>query len=246
MEESGSPMSNYKKTIIVTGGSGRFGVKLKEIRTKYLIFFPEKKELDIIKYKSIFKYLKEKKPKIVIHMAALSRPMDEHYKNLEKSIDINIVGTCNVVKACKKLNIKLVYFSTSYVYPGTRGNYKETDPVLPKNNYSWSKLGGECAVQMYNNSLILRICMTEKPFVHKKAFCDFITNFIYHDDIAKILFKIIHLKGIINLGGKTQSVYKFVKKDNPSIKKGFAKKILGKNYPLNPSMNISKLKKILK
>jgi len=264
MEENGSPMSNYKKTIVITGGSGRFGIKLKKIRTKYLIFFPKKKELDIIKYKSILKYLKKKKPKIfinikkilkkkekkkpkiVIHMAALSRPMDEHYKNLKKSIDINIIGTCNVVKACQKLNIKLVYFSTSYVYPGTRGNYKETDPVLPKNNYSWSKLGGECAVQMYDNSLILRICMTEKPFVHKKAFCDFITNFIYHDDVAKILFKIIHLKGIINLGGKIQSVFKFVRKDNPSIKKSFAKKILGKNYPLNPSMNISKLIRVLK
>ena len=35
--------------------------------------------------------------------------------------------------------------STSYVYEGVRGNYKETDPVLPWNNYAWSKLGGECA-----------------------------------------------------------------------------------------------------
>ena len=31
------------------------------------------------------------------------------------------------------------------------------------------KLGGECAVQMYKNSLIVRLCMTEKPFIHKKA-----------------------------------------------------------------------------
>ena len=87
-----------------------------------------------------------------------------------------------------ELNIKIIYFSTSYVYPGTKGNYKENDPVLPWNNYAWSKLGGECAVQMYNNSLILRVCMTEKPFIHKSAFSNVKINFIFHEDI--ILFKI--------------------------------------------------------
>ena len=54
--------------------------------------------------------------------------------------------------------------------------------------------------------------MTEKPFIHKKAFYDFITNFIYHDEIAKNLFNLINKRGIINVGGKTQSVYKFAKK----------------------------------
>ena len=38
-----------------------------------------------------------------------------------------------------------LFISTNYVYPGTKGNYKETDPVLPFNNYGWSKLGGESA-----------------------------------------------------------------------------------------------------
>ena len=46
------------------------------------------------------------------------------------------------------------------------------------------KLGGE-TVQMYKNSLILRTCMTEKPFVHKSAFVNK-NNFIYHDDFIKI------------------------------------------------------------
>ena len=38
----------------------------------------------------------------------------------------------------------------------------------------------------YKNSLILRICMTEKPFVHKKAFKDVLMNFMYHEELAKI------------------------------------------------------------
>ena len=172
--------------------------------------------------------------------------MKMHETFLTKSIDLNIIGTANITKICSDLNIKLIYFSTSYVYPGTAGNYKEYDSLFPTNNYAWSKLGGESAVQMYNNSLILRICMTEKPFVHNKAFVDFTTNFIFHEDIAKYLFKLINKKGIINVGGKTQSVYNFVKKYKPKIKKNYAKKILGRKFPLNPSMNITKLKKILK
>ena len=57
--------------------------------------------------------------------------MDIHNKNIKKSIDLNIIGTANITKACEKNNIKLIYFSTNYVYPGLKGNFKETDPVLP-------------------------------------------------------------------------------------------------------------------
>ena len=238
-------MLPYKNRIVITGGTGRFGLELKKIKSKYKLFFPKKKELNILKINSIIKYLKIKRPKYLIHLAGLSRPMEMHKKFLKKSIDLNIIGTANITKACSDFNIKLIYFSTSYVYPGTRGNYNENEPLLPKNNYSWSKLGGESAVHMYPNSLILRVCMTEKPFVHDKAFTDFITNFTFHENIAKYLFKLINKKGIINVGGKIQSVYDFVKKYNPKIKKISAKKILGSKYPLNPSMNINKLKKII-
>ena len=243
---SGFPMFLYKNRIVVTGGSGRFGSELIKIKSRYQLFFPKKKELNILKINSIIKYLKSKKPKYLIHLAGLSRPMNMHEKFVKKSIDLNIIGTANITKVCSDLNIKLIYFSTSYVYPGEKGNYKEDNPLLPKNNYAWSKLGGESAVQMYNNSLILRVCMTEKPFVHKNAFTDFITNFTFHEDITKYLFKLINKKGVINVGGKIQSVYNFVKKYNPKIKKISAKKFLGQKYPLNPSMNVNKLKKIIK
>ena len=235
-----------KNRIIITGGTGRFASELKKIKSKYKLFFPSKSQLNILKINTIYNYLRSKKPKYLIHLAGLSRPMSAHNKLLKKSIDLNIIGTANVTKVCSDLNIKLIYFSSGYVYPGTKGNYKETDPVLPNNNYSWSKLGGECSVNMYKNSLILRVSMTEKPFIHKKAFDDFITNFVFHNYIAKHLFKLINKKGIINMGGKIQSVYSFAKKYNPYIKKNSAKKILGCDYPLKPSMNINKFKKIIK
>ena len=239
-------MSLYKNKIVITGGTGRFGTELKQFQSKYKLIFPNKTKLNILNLQNIKKYLVKEKPKYLIHLAGLSRPMAIHEKKIGHSIDLNIIGTANITKICSYLGIKLIYFSTCYVYPGTKGNYKEKDPLLPKNNYAWSKLGGESSVQMYKNSLILRVCMTEKPFVHKKAFADFITNFIFHEDVCKILFKLINKKGIINLGGKTQSAYNFAKKQNPKIKKIYAKKTFGHSFPINPSMNLKKLKYYLK
>ena len=56
------------------------------------------------------------------------------------------------------------------------------------------KLGGECAVKMYDNSLILRIMMCEKPFIHKSAFYDVKTNFIFQEDVAKMIPKLLNKK----------------------------------------------------
>ncbi len=235
-----------KNKIVVTGGSGRFAQSLKKIKNKYNFIYPSKKKLNITKIKSIINFLKKTKPKSVLHLAGLSRPMIIHEKKINKSIDLNIIGTSNLVKACSKLKIKLIYFSTSYVYPGRKGNYKESDPVFPWNNYAWSKLGGECAVQMYKNSLILRVCMTEKPFIHKKAFANVKLNFIFHDELAKILMKILHRKGIINIGGQTKTVYNFAKKYNPKVKKIFNNNKKINAFPMNPYMNLSKLNKMIK
>ena len=185
------------KKIVITGGSGRFAESLKKGKYSNLFLFPDKKKLNITSEKSIEKYLKKNKTKILIHAAGLSRPLKIHEDNILKSIHLNIIGTCNIVSVCCKLNVKLIYFSTSYVYPGTKGNYKETDSLLPKNNYAWSKLGGESAVQMYKNSLILRVCMTEKPFIHKKAFADVKLNFIFHDDFADLLVNVINKKELL-------------------------------------------------
>ena len=47
--------------------------------------------------------------------------MKIHETNISKSIELNIIGTANIVRACKMLGIKLIYFSTSYIYPGKKG-----------------------------------------------------------------------------------------------------------------------------
>ena len=232
-----------KKKILVTGGNGRFAAVLKEKNKKLNLVFKSKKQCNILSIKSLANCIKKVRPKIILHCAGLSRPMSIHDKDISKSIDLNIIGTANITKICKKYNLKLIYFSTGYVYEGKKGNYSENDPVKPFNNYGLSKLAGECATLMYNNSLVLRIAMSEKPFLHNKAFSNLKTNLMFHEDLVKILPKLINKKGIINIGGPSQSVFSFVKKNNPNVKKIFAKK----NYklPLNQTMNLAKLSKIL-
>ena len=230
------------KNIIVTGGEGRFALSLKKIKSKYKFIFRNKKQLDILSMRSIKKNLKSFKPDCILHLAGLSRPMSVHEKNISKSIYLNIIGTANIVKACAQNKIKLIFFSTNYIYPGNKGKYQEDDPLLPWNNYGWSKLGGESAVQIYKNSLIIRACMTENPFVHKSAFTNVKTNFIFHEDFAKIFLKVLHYRGVLNIGGKTQSIYKFAKK----YKKNVSKKRSKGELPFKMDMSLKKVNRLIK
>ena len=118
------------KKIIVTGSDGRFAQELKKIKSKYNFIFTNKKKLNILSLKSINKSFKNFNPDGVIHLAGLSRPMSIHEKNINQSIDSNIIGTSNLVKVCNNNNVKLIYLSTSYVYPGKKGNYNENDSIL--------------------------------------------------------------------------------------------------------------------
>ena len=231
-----------KKKIIVTGGNGRFAHELKKINSNFNFIFRNKKQLNLLSLSSIRKNLETFNPDYILHLAGLSRPMSIHKKNINKSIDLNIIGTCNLVKEVSKLNIKLIYLSTNYIYPGNSGSYTEQDPIKPWNNYGWSKLGGESAVQMYKNSLILRLCMTEKPFIHKKAYANVKSNFIFQEDAAKIILRILNKRGIINVGGSSKTIYNFAKKNNKNIKKIYSKG----EFPKRMDMSLKKLKKIIK
>ena len=118
-----------KPLILVTGGNGRFVKILKKENKKLNLKFLDKKDLNILNLNSIEKCFVKFKPKVIFHCAGLSRPMTIHEQNISKSIDLNIIGTANMVKVCEKYNVKIIYFSTGYVYEGKKGNYSEKDPV---------------------------------------------------------------------------------------------------------------------
>ena len=234
-----------KKNILITGRSSRFCNFLKKDLISYNTFFTTKKNFDILNIKKMEKFIVKNKINYLIHIAGLSRPMSIHDKKINKSIDLNIIGTSNVVKLCIKFKIKLIYFSTHYVYPCKKGGYKETDPLFPINNYAWSKLGGEAAVQMYKNSLILRISMTDFPFPHKKALSGAYSSFMFNKHVSELIPILLDEKGILNIGGKKRDIYQFAKifvsKNIQPIK---LKKI--KNFPKDSSIDIKKLISIIK
>ena len=79
---------------------------------------------------------------------------------------------------------------------------------------------------MLEDSLILRLSITNYPFDYKKAIKNAYSSLIYNKDFARILPLILNEKGVLNIGGKRQTIYNFAKKNNPNIKKTIHNKIL--------------------
>ena len=233
--------------ILVTGGQGEFAKQLVKHNSEHKILNPSKSELDVRSYwdSDRYFYRYQKSFDYVIHAGAITRPMVIHEDNPTLSIKTNIIGTANMVLMCERYNKKIIYLSTDYVYTGKDGNYKETDTMKPFTKYGWSKLGGECAVQMYDNHLILRLAMNKKPFPHPKALADMKNRLIWIDEAAKIPLKLLDEFGIIHVGGEPQTVYEFVKETNPDVGKIFLSDIGDVNMATDCSMDTTKLKKVM-
>ena len=238
--------------VMISGGKGNLAQNIIEQSSSHDIVAPSRQEMNVSNLWEIEDEIKYHNPDVFIHAAAYTRPMRKHQDNPDKSIQANIIGTSNVVLACMKHNIKLVYISTDYVYPGTDGDYHEDDALSPfmgksdgVTKYGWSKLGGECAVRMYDNSLILRTCICNHPFPHGQALTDVKKSLMYNFEAARIILKLLNEKGVINLGGDSQSVYDFASKKNPRIRKITRQDVKDVYIAPDTSMNTSRLKEIL-
>ena len=118
------------KKIIFTGGSGKFGKIFKKFNlNKKNIYYPSSITFDITNPKKMEKFIKKIKPKFIIHAAAISRPMDLHEKNIQKSVSINIIGTSNIVNLCQKYRIKLIYVNLTIVN-NQNENFLSNDSVM--------------------------------------------------------------------------------------------------------------------
>jgi len=237
------------KRILVTGGAGRFATNIKKYSEElgYSVLAPNKKQMNVTSFWDCEKYFYANQSDFdyVIHAAGLSSPMRRHEEKPTDSIQKNIIGTANVTLHCERFKKKMVYISTNYVYPGIDGDYNEQSELKPFNNYGWSKLGGECAVHHYKDSLILRICMNARPFPHDKAFTDVISSHMFNDKAAKITLKLLDEVGIVNVGGEAQSVYDFAVQEKPDVSKGSSKEVDDVKVNPNCSMNVDKMKSLL-
>lgn len=202
-------MAKKHKTIF-TGGSGLLGSAFKKILPD--VHYPSHEEFDITDYGQMHEFFETHPCDVVIHAAAFTSPplID---KDPLKAIAANIVGTSNVVRLCMEFDARLIYISTDYVFKGDRGNYEETDPVYPVNKYAWSKLGGECAVRMYDRSLIIRTTFGPDVFPYEKAFVDQWTSRESVSVIAEKISKLIdrEITGVLHVGGRRKTVFEFAK-----------------------------------
>ncbi len=201
--------------ILMTGGSGLLGSEVRKIAPDLLA--PSHAEFDITDPNSIEKYLDENKPDVILHLAAATKP-PEHEKDPTLGLRINIIGTANVALAAAKRGIRLVYTSTDYLYVGA-GPHKETEPVLPPYKFGWSKLGGECAVALVQNSLVIRLSFGPVPFPWEKVYDDQMNSKLYADEMAPIILKLTKsaLTGIVNAGGPRQSLADYAARTRPDI-----------------------------
>lgn len=196
--------------MVVTGGSGKLGAELKKLFPNAK--FPGRAELDVTSEASMQSYFNNNPTKLIVHCAAFtSPPVCE--KNPEKALLTNIIGTASLVRWAMKMDAKLIYISTEYVFSGREGLYSEIDPVLPVNRYAWSKLGGECAVEMLPKTkfLIIRCAFGPCPFPYDKAPYDQFTSREPVDVVAKQIGTLIdkNAHGIYHIGGWRKSVFEY-------------------------------------
>jgi len=172
--------------------------------------YPSHEEFDVTNYNQMKQYLDGQGCELIIHAAAITSPPVVE-KNPLKALEVNISGTSNIVRLCMEFGIRLIYISTDYVFRGDKGYYKEDDPVYPVNKYAWSKLAGECAVRLYDQSLIVRTTFGPNVFPYEKAFVDQWTSRESVSAIAKMISLLIDkdITGVIHVGGKRKTVFEY-------------------------------------
>lgn len=135
---------------LVAGAKGQLGqeiVKLLEEQDKEYIAF-DSKQLNIINRERVFQVLDNEKPDVVLDAAAYTAVDAAEDEGKKKNWLVNAKGTKNLADASAKINAKLIYISTDYVFSGNeKKEYKESDQVNPQNEYGKAKLAGEKAVQ---------------------------------------------------------------------------------------------------
>ena len=105
--------------------------------------------LDITNKNAVEQTLEQIRPDVVIHCAAWTAvDMAEDDDKVEKVHAVNAGGTENIALVCKKLDCKMVYISTDYVFDGQGETPWDPDckDYKPMNVYGQTKLEGELAV----------------------------------------------------------------------------------------------------
>ena len=118
-------------------------------------------QLDITNNDAVKTVLTKVKPDAIVHCAAWTAvDAAEDEENKAKVYSINSDGTKNIAEVCKKLDCKMIYISTDYVFDGEGTEPWQSDckDYAPLCVYGDSKLKGELAVsEILDKYFIVRI-----------------------------------------------------------------------------------------
>ncbi|MFW6769199.1 dTDP-4-dehydrorhamnose reductase [Leuconostoc citreum] len=134
---------------LITGAHGQLGQEVQKLlRERGLTFVAyDSKALDITNREAVMATFKAEQPDVVLHAAAYTKVDLAEDEGRAMNWQVNVTGTKNIADAAKQYGAKLVAVSTDYVFDGVNvGEFRETDPVNPRNAYGRAKLAGELAV----------------------------------------------------------------------------------------------------
>lgn len=170
-------------------------------------------EVDITREFEVERFLKNNYFTHIINCAAYTS-VDEAEKNLRLANELNAKAVENLSIACHKKKMKLIHFSSDYVFSGDKATpYKEDDPTAPINAYGKSKEQGEKLLfQHLKNGCVIRTSwlfgkgknfistmirlMQEKEEI--KVVSDQIGRPTCADDLAKVTLLLLDQKGIFH------------------------------------------------
>jgi dTDP-4-dehydrorhamnose reductase/dTDP-4-dehydrorhamnose 3,5-epimerase len=140
---------NFSIKVLVTGVNGQLGYDVVKRITVLGIesIGVDIDDFDITDKVQTEEYIMNCRPDAVVHCAAYTA-VDKAEDDREKCYAINVDGTRYIAEACKKIDAKMVYISTDYVFDGeSKEPQPEDKPTDPINYYGYSKEKGEVAVR---------------------------------------------------------------------------------------------------
>ncbi|MEQ8163236.1 MAG: dTDP-4-dehydrorhamnose reductase [Smithellaceae bacterium] len=142
--------------ILLLGHKGMLGSDLLlRLRRKHEVIGLDKEEIDITSLPACEEAVQENEPDIVINAAAYTN-VDGCENAQRECFAVNAEAVMNIAGSCRKKNIRIVHFSTDYVFDGSGSEpYKEDDSCNPLNVYGTSKLAGENYLRELSDNYIL-------------------------------------------------------------------------------------------
>ena len=137
--------------VLVTGVKGQLGYDVvRELQKRgHEAVGVDIDEMDITDAAAVERVMTEVQPDAVIHCSAYTA-VDRAEEDIEICRRVNVDGTENIAKICKKLDCKMLYLSTDYIFSGDGERpWEPDDEASPLNAYGQSKYDGELALKKY-------------------------------------------------------------------------------------------------